>query len=172
MDPEPLERTPDKKVAFSLRTAGSGVAAVVANSHGLPAGISCPGRTRTCAGPSADVPTAELERWMLHAEAEAGGRGRETTWRQVLPQQGVDPTFPRYVVADLRRGTEENAAYRNWRALRSHLHDEEHLTAVLSATLAEFLSECRQQRVAPFYRVHWDGDIPTGAYARALRYTS
>jgi hypothetical protein len=166
----PLQRSEDRKTTPLARRDSGKYRVAIANSHGLPAGVSCPERTTVCAGSSAALSTDELEALQSRALAEsAGRRGRTTTWKVVLNDAGLSDDWPCYVVQNMTRGTEENVCWRNWEYLRPLLNDADSLRAVFDATFDEFLSECDRRSVAPIYRIHWDGDIPTAAYARALR---
>lgn len=166
----PLQRSNDTKVAFDLTVDKAGrTHVVVPNTHGLPALVSCPGRTETCAGAAANVDAADLEQVKQQAVDLHGGHGPATHWNRILPTHDIAADADCYVIADLRRGTEENNCWANWQQIRPHLHDQQMLTQILNCTLDEFAAEADHAGVTPVYRWHWDGDIPTVAYAHALR---
>lgn len=126
-----LKRSFDRKVSPLIRRQASKDAVVIGNSFGLPAGVSCPGRTPFCDGCYAD----SLEK--------------------------VFTSMAR-LVAD------------NYATLLAHGDDVSALTAELAAMVAEFdaefnkaLSKGRVTESDRIFRIHWDGDFYSLAYAQA-----
>lgn len=116
----PLCRSNDTKVS-NLVVGGS---SKIKNAFGLPAGISCPGKTKFCK--------------KCYAER-----------------------------TEKFRRTSKALVYRNYDQLLACNGDVGMMFDLLDKMIAEFRKDCERRGAPKFFRIHWDGDFFSDAYAEA-----
>lgn len=57
----------------------------------------------------------------------------------------------------------------NWSVFQRHQHNLWGLSTAMNPMLDAFEAECQKRDVAKVFRWFWDGDIPSGMFARAMR---
>lgn len=126
-----LRRSYDRKVTQLIRRQKSKDNVVIGNSFGLPAGLSCPGRTEFCR--------------RCYAES-----------------------------LEKHKSAVGNLVARNWQVLQECGDDVEAIVTLLDAMIADFYEEwvkaAKTGRVTLedlIFRIHWDGDFYSKAYAQA-----
>lgn len=121
----------DRKVDPVVRRQGSKDAPVLGNTYGLPAGLSCPGRTAFCDGCYAE----RTERVFT-----SSGRLVAANWAAHQAAEASDDPVSAHV-------------------------------SILSGVVGDFAARAvkhgHRARDAAIFRIHWDGDFFSAAYAEA-----
>jgi Zn ribbon nucleic-acid-binding protein len=63
----------------------------------------------------------------------------------------------------------KNLLLHNWAVFQTHQDDLRGLSTAMNPMLDAFEAECQKRDVAKVFRWFWDGDIPSGMFARAMR---
>ena len=63
----------------------------------------------------------------------------------------------------------KNLLLHNWSVFQRHQHNLWGLSTAMNPMLDAFEAECQKRDVAKVFRWFWDGDIPSGMFARAMR---
>lgn len=63
----------------------------------------------------------------------------------------------------------KNLLLHNWSVFQQHQHNLWGLSTAMNPMLDAFEAECQKRDVAKVFRWFWDGDIPSGMFARAMR---